>query len=356
MKSLKGVSGALYKEMYEFMRDSNITKAREILQKLYSLQENDIEIINLLGLCNYKLCRFEDAKELWTKSIKIKPINNKAEEYLQTITTNEFKEITHLYTKGKQALQEGNYKESLYLLNIIIQIKDDLVEPYLIIALIQIELDEMKNAIININKAMSMDKGNLDGQRYLENINGIINKRKGKGQSKYLAITAGFIAVLLGTLIWQRNNSQILQDVEPIKEDNNIMVVGSDTISTPRIVGYTLLDKAMFEYRNHNSKISIEILEYLVNTDVDRDILLEGLYWCGKSYEDINNRELANEYYNQYLDKGNNSDCYYDDILYDLAIYYFEKEDTISKEYALRLRESCSDSIYNNSKIMRILE
>ena len=62
MDSIINLSYKYYNEALKNIKSNNISNARDNLYKAIKLYNEDIDILNLLGSCEYLLCNFDKSK------------------------------------------------------------------------------------------------------------------------------------------------------------------------------------------------------------------------------------------------------------------------------------------------------
>jgi tetratricopeptide (TPR) repeat protein len=98
-----------YKKALKSCELNEITKAIQYLNTSLKFQGSDsenISILNLKGLCHYRLGEFEEALKLWRKSLNDFPSNNRAEYYIRELNCVSY--IVELYNNSIEEAQEGN--------------------------------------------------------------------------------------------------------------------------------------------------------------------------------------------------------------------------------------------------------
>jgi|BioPla2DNA2_1021312.scaffolds.fasta_scaffold60473_2 tetratricopeptide (TPR) repeat protein len=83
MRMTDKISMLYYNMGLEFLREDKVQDALSVLKKAVSLKDTSVEAWNLLGLCYYKLLKFEMARYCWNESLKVDSCDNKANEYIE---------------------------------------------------------------------------------------------------------------------------------------------------------------------------------------------------------------------------------------------------------------------------------
>ena len=93
MSSLIELSNKYYNDSLKLVQDNKISTAIKNLEKALKYYCRDVDTLNLMGLCKYKLCDFAGACFYWHKSLEYRPDNNRAQHYLDILEGEGFKEI-----------------------------------------------------------------------------------------------------------------------------------------------------------------------------------------------------------------------------------------------------------------------
>ena len=123
MSSLIEISNKYYNDSLKLVKDNKVSAAINNLEKALKYYCRDIDTLNLMGLCKYKLCDFQGANFYWRKSLEYRPYNNRAQYYLDILEGEEFKEILEIYNEGIVNFNSGKYKESIQVMKDINKIK-----------------------------------------------------------------------------------------------------------------------------------------------------------------------------------------------------------------------------------------
>lgn len=317
MDSIIQQSYRYYNKAIDLIKVNNVSQAKIKLDKAIKLYGGDVQILNLLASCEYLLCDFNKANLYWNRSIKINNEDNKAIYYLHYLKSENFKLLLLKYNDAIKFVHEQNYKKAVSMSKEVINIDDNLIEPYYIIGLCLIKQGEYHKALNYIQIANKKDKGNL---KYLECLNTIINNKqnyekssdKKIGKYKYVFISNVIIVALLGstfTFILEKNNrnheSLIQSEIEKYssisaelnKEKKSFNEIGLDLYED-------LYRNSLDYYRNKNYKKAVNGFGY-ISENMERDNYLksESIYLAALCYENMNNYDLAQSYYKLYLEQ-----------------------------------------------------
>jgi len=180
MEKLENISKMLYNNALNEACKKNITKALELLEYAYLMDNDDIDIINLLGLCNYMKCDFSKASFYWHKSYSSKPKDNRAEDYLIILNSQEIEKMIEDYNNALEALKNNDFNLALKNLKKVIRYDNKFIEPYIIMGLIYLKKNLYYSSKKSFEKAIRLDKGNKKVIEYYMIAAGRAIKEKGK--------------------------------------------------------------------------------------------------------------------------------------------------------------------------------
>lgn len=390
-------SQAYYNKALCYMHENQISKAQEMLLKSISLYSQDTETLNLLGLTYYLLGDFNHAKYYWNISKSIANERNRALDYLNTLDSDSFKLFIDEYNQAIDLIEQSNYIEAINKLNSVINSEEDLIEPYAIIGLCYLALDEYIPAKSNIEKALSMDKDNTRYLQYLAGINERIISAKPKTSLNYkIFISAMALFIIIFAALYfsgQNKYSQVLnvftdyeqkyndlnialnnketelsnKEIELINKDKEIKTLESKLTTKQNIPQkeqqdkyiaeneHELFKKAYDNLLNDKHEEAIEQFGFIVKKGVEESIVAESLYFLSLSYERNEDYSNANKYYEEYINRYPDRN-YYDDSLYNYGLLLYKQGNiSSSKKILNKLKNEIPNSIFNNSKAAYIL-
>lgn len=113
-------------------------------------------------------------------------------------------------------------------------------------------------------------------------------------------------------------------------------------------------ERARNEFKDKNFSNAKDI--FIKATDYSKGSYLEEhiIYMTAVSFEALKDVDSAAKYYEKYIDEDYNG-SYTAEVLYNLALIYEKKDMSKSKDYAYKIINEYSDSIYNNDNIKSIL-
>lgn len=381
MDNIVQISYKYYNESLKLAKSGFISKARDLLSEGLKFNSNDIEILNLMGHLEYLLCNFDRAYFYWNESVKINDSYNKALSYIKKLKSDDFKELLLLYNNSIKFAKDKNFNKAIELLEQIIVIDKNLIEPYYIIGLCYIELKKYKKALLYFNKLNELDKENY---KYLNYIDAIKNINYKTTRKRYIGIIGLFSSVsIIATSVLVSNNKQLslkyedmdlyYKDIIKQKEEENKQITSK--LESQEINDFKLneskeifssieidISKEIFKnsynyYKKGNYNEAIKGFKYIYNHCKNENYILpEAIYFMACSYEKLNKDDLAIKYYEIYIQKYINGD-YYDESLYNMGLIFYDNGNIKNAKNVLyKLKQEKPDSIYINSKVNSILE
>jgi tetratricopeptide (TPR) repeat protein len=155
-----------YQNALHLIKNNNISDAVKELKLCLKFNRNDTAALNLLGLAYYLKCRFEKAEQKWRKSLSLRRENNKAVDYIELITKNDFIELRRRYKKILFN-DEVDEKIKIAFLEGIIAEHEELIEPYVILALLYKRKGRHEQALTYLYDAYDLDSGNNNIKDYI---------------------------------------------------------------------------------------------------------------------------------------------------------------------------------------------
>lgn len=232
MGKYKNLAYSYYNKAINLLEKHNITEAIYELKKAVKIYAQDTDSLNLLGLCYYYKCEFQKAELVWTRSYKLKNEDNSASEYIELLKSEKFKAFLEEFNHSIELIQKEDYSSASAVLFKINKEWDELLEPYLLLALISMKREQYVEAQSLLKEAQELDQTNLEVKEYLihvqENLNDdqaaqiSKNRLMNKSESipskniagfKRLAVASIIILLLLGVFYnYQQNTIQSYED------------------------------------------------------------------------------------------------------------------------------------------------
>ncbi|WP_300276156.1 tetratricopeptide repeat protein [Peptacetobacter sp.] len=394
MDNLINISYLYYNKSLDFIKKNNISLAKENLDKAIKVYSKDIDILNLLGLCEYYLCNFNEANFYWKKSLEINKINNLAQKYIEEkLKTNKFSEIMEKYNIALDCFDNDRYEESINIFKNILKYEDKFIEVYEILVILYLKIDDIKNSKIMLEALEEIDKGNKKILFYKEEINKtenkIINKKVSNDiknemntllikennykQNKKITIISVILVLFIGLnlfnyLYYNKKESKkinnITQELEKekilqneLKKENEKLNKDIKFIFNNSHNEVLKLQKESEQYYfDKEYKKAIEKFNYILDYSDDEVIIADAIYFIAASNLKLGKKEEAIKYYEIYINKYKNFDAY-DEILYNYALILNDENNIEkAKELAKELRKNHPYSQFNNSKIAYIID
>lgn len=160
-----------YDRGLKFLSGNNITLAILELQGAVNLKVNEIDGLNLLGLCYYRTGDFKKSKALWFKSTQVDNSQaNRAFEYLSALDKDDFREFLNLYNRGIEYLKKKQYKECSSCI-LKCPINDmGITLPFNILGLCSYAEGKKSDALKYWTKSLEFDRGNEDVLNYITSL------------------------------------------------------------------------------------------------------------------------------------------------------------------------------------------
>ena len=398
-KELKLESYKKYNNALELANRKYITNAIELIEQAVSINPKDVEILNLRGLLSLLACKFPVAIESFYISMCYKKEELQS-EYVDKLTSEDFRIFLARYNHAIRFINEELNEESISILNNIIDEEPELIEPYVILALLydKMRQEDKKEEYLKVLRIIDRGHDLIE----IKEVNKE-DKEEEKKSNKLLGyvVLGGAILMLGGYALANKNQvddlntelaqkeeqlSQAEEEAQKIKEeaDKKAEEEAQKAKEEAEKKAKEEAEKKAKEEADKKAKEEAERLEglsevklfengvtqkqvgnYEASIKSFKDAAAKGdsekyqsqaLYQVAMLSEKIGNEEDAIEYYNKYIVAYPNFDDYYDDALYSLGMIYYENEDLDNAKKIFRiLKNDESDSMYYNSKIKDIL-
>ena len=215
----------LYNKAYQSLEEHDISTAFKYLKQSLVYYADDIEALNLAGICSFLLCDFSAAHTYWKRSIEIDDQNNRAKKYIEYLISDSFKTLLNEYNLSIESISNKRYEEAIEHIEKIIEKEPDLVEPYIILGLCCYKLKDYNKAMKYWRNAGTRDTGNAKVKSYMlclqeemgsdktkDSLSSekALNKNKTLSSSLKLKVTAfastfALAAVFISTGYWLNN-------------------------------------------------------------------------------------------------------------------------------------------------------
>ena len=383
-KELKIESYKNYNEALNLASRNYITTATETIEKALELNPKDVDILNLRGLLKLLKCDFSKSFESFYTAMCYSN-NNLSRKYVDILSSDEFKVFLGRYNHSIRFINEDLNQESIYILNNIIEEDPDLIEPYVILALLYDKIGNLKKKEYYLNKLEQIDKDNPLFETKIENKDketDIIVKKVKKNKNIIPYIIISILAICMTAYyINSKNkiehlNSQLIKKDEKIEEiDNKLNETSEKLNETNQQLDETnktleeskdkeilvaseedLYQKAVKLKDNKDYNEAIIYFKNIVENGKTKKYISESIYQVALLSEKTNNYDQAVKYYKKYINTYNKDDQYYDDAFYQLGMLYYENGDiNNAKKTFYGMKSEVPESMYNNSKVKEIL-
>lgn len=188
VKRAEYASNAYYNLGLSMAKVRNLTGAIQNLKISLSLNKNNIDARNLLGLVYCEMGDVVEALSQWVVSKSIQKTDNIAGTYITQIQSNQAKfelisSTVKKYNLSLKYAREGNTDMATIQLKKIVSQNPKLVSAQLLLALLYIKDREFQKAKKPVNAVLRIDRNNVTALRYMAEIDEALNSKKKKDSS-----------------------------------------------------------------------------------------------------------------------------------------------------------------------------
>lgn len=391
-KELKLESYKRYNSALDLANKNYITSAVRIVESALELNPKDIEILNLKGLLKLLKCDFSKAFESFYTGLCYGN-NDLSRKYVDILSKEDFKTFLSRYNHSIRFINEDLNHESIQILDNMIEEDPDLIEPYVILALLYDKLGNVKKREAYLDRLKDIDVDNEIFEREISQDKedkqlkeSSKNTKRPKKKNIVLYAIIGCLVVGLAVYYTQNKiqnlNSQLTNKEEKLDQVGKELNEKSQTLTkankqlekTSKELKQTSkeLDKAsnddntsdeitlynqgMDLKKSGDYDAALKKFELVRTTGKTKQYISEAIHELAITNEKSGNKEEAIRYYEKYLNIYTPQEKYYDDTLYQLGLLYYNMGDIDSaKQTFYGLRSEVPDSVYNNSKVNEIL-
>ena len=386
-KELKIESYKKYNESLNLANKNYITTATELIEKALELNPKDVDILNLRGLLKLLKCDFSKSFESFYTAMCYG--NNKlSRKYVDILSSDEFKVFLGRYNHSIRFINEDLNQESIHILNNIIEEDPDLIEPYVILALLYDKIGNLKKKEYYLERLEKVDKDNIlfeDKKIEKDDKEKEVEKVENKKKINFIPyIILG--TIVIGGMVYHINNKnkidklndqlnkknekieaidkQLNETSEKLEETNQKLEETNKSLNEtknqePEVIVASeedLYKKAMNLKSNNDYDNAIKYFKNIVESGKSKKYISESIYQLALLNEKIKNYDQAIKYYKKYINTYDKNDEYYDDAFYQLGMLYYENGDLAdAKKTFYGMKSEVPDSMYNNSKVKEIL-
>lgn len=389
-KELKLESYKRYNNALDLAHRNYITTALESVEKALEINPKDVDILNLKGLLKLLKCDFSKAFESFYTAMCYGN-NELSRKYVDVLSSDEFNIFLRRYNHSIRFINEELNQESIHILDNMIEEDPELIEPYVILALLYDKLNNTKKRDIYLDSLRVIDKDNPLVDIKVEDEETKEEEKQTKSHNNKIklipiiligGLVLGIGGYLVSNKISDLNNelaqkNQILDEKakeldekeQALEEKDQVLTEANqeleqknqeledakekEIMSSDEI---TIYNYAMDLKKSGDYEGAIKYLKQIVKTGKTKQYISEAIYQVALLSEKIENYDDAYKYYQKYINTYTVEEKYYDDAFYQLGMLYYKNGNLQkAKEVFYGLRSEAPNSMYNNSKVKEIL-
>lgn len=178
--TLKGISDVHFNKGLELFKNNDMSNALREFDTALDYDEDNWSLLNVMGLCYYKLGEFSKAKAAWTRSSHIGNCEeNRASEYLSSLEEEGFKKMIEDANKALELSGKGDYKEAIALFDRGNIRSYSITSFENIYGLCNYAIGKRAAAVRTWKDVLNMDRGNEEAARYIIETAGLREEEKG---------------------------------------------------------------------------------------------------------------------------------------------------------------------------------
>ncbi|MDO5696101.1 MAG: hypothetical protein Q4P30_05050 [Eubacteriales bacterium] len=175
VKKFEGLSNIYYNKGLREADRGTISPAIVNLRRAVALNRKNVDAMNLLGLCYFRMGEYALAFREWIFSLDIRPYGNLASEYLGRIEKDELamariNNAIQGYNKAVNQVAEDQEEMAVMQLKRVVARMPDMVNAQLLLALLRIQQKDYMNAAAGLKKVLVIDQENELALKYLSEI------------------------------------------------------------------------------------------------------------------------------------------------------------------------------------------
>lgn len=358
---LKDLAYSHYNNAIDSLKKNDLSKANRLLGESRKIID-DKDILNLHGLVLFRLNHMKDSIATFERSLELYGEDNLlANSYLENLNGAEFSGYIKNYDEALDLIKKGKYEEAIKYLNACLKFNDEIVDIYLLKGICFNKLKKINLEIKEIEKALQYDSSNKLALRKMK-----IFKRKNKNDNEKAILLIAIIITLLScsvtitfklikankvlkndnkNLVFSMENilSQPIKEVEAEAEAEKINLINTDELE--------VREMAIESFKNGELEFSNSLFYEIYTKSADINLVEEACFYLAVVNEELLNATESLGYYEKYI-KTYYKGGYYGESTYNAALLSLKNGDIArSKEYAIRILNELSDSIYANDKI-----
>lgn len=378
-KELKLESYKRYNNALDLAYKHYITSAIEMIDKAAEINPKDVDILNLRGLLRLLKCDFKNSFESFYTSLCYGN-NELSRTYVDLLSSPEYNTFLARYNHSIRFINEEMNHESIQILNNIINEEPNLIEPYVILALLYDKLGNVKKRKAYLERLRSVDMDNPIFEENKPSEDNIekeeVKKEKRKKKNHFIPYAIiGCLVVGMGVYAVQNKKKLDLLNNQLTKKEEKLTNVDKELNEANEKLDELnnkepekevevvvaseegLFNDAIKLKDVQNYEKAIESFKKVVDGGKTKKYISESIYQIALLNEKLGNKEEAIKYYKKYINTYTAKDQLYDDAFYQLGmLYYDDGQLEKAKETFYGLRSEAPDSMYYNSKVKDILK
>ena len=354
---LKDLAYSYYNNAIDSLKKNDLSKANKLLGESRKIID-DKDILNLHGLVLFRLNYMKDSIATFERSLELYGEDNLlANSYLENLNGAEFSGYIKNYDEALVLIKKGKYDEAIKYLNACLKFNDEIVDIYLLKGICFNKLKKINLEIKEIEKALQYDSNNKLALRKMK-----IFKRKNKNDNEKAILVIAIIIILLSCSVII--TFKLIKANKVLKNDNKNLVFSMENIlnqpieeaevETVNLINTDELkvrEMAIESFKNGELEFSNSLFYEIYTKSADINLVEEACFYLAVVNEELLNATESLEYYEKYI-KTYYKGGYYGESIYNAALLSLKNGDIArSKEYAVRILNELSYSIYANDKI-----
>lgn len=151
----------IYNMALELIENKELSKGKELLEKIYNSGNRNIDGLNILGIISYLYCDFEEARRYWYESLELCEDGNEARNFLIDIESYDFQKLNEKYNKSLEFIENKNYEEAISIIEDINKERSEFIETKELLSLLYMVKNKKMLALNNIKLAKEIDIANI---------------------------------------------------------------------------------------------------------------------------------------------------------------------------------------------------
>lgn len=365
-KSIMMESYNKYNNALDLSSKGFYTSALRIIGEAKKLNPKDSDILNLAGMLNLLACNFKVASNTFYENLCINQ-NIMANDYMELMVTTEYKDLLNTINHILLFYKDENYEDVIKFLNIIINQEPYLTWAYKFLYKVYDMLNNEEKAKETMKALSEVNADykyfNIEKKRKAQKEEAPQKVEETKTEMKktkvYKKIIAGGLVILTlssgGVYLYSllnpsgqyTNSVASVNSEQPKEEKAEPMEEGRQEL---------LYTQASECRQNEEYDKAIEYYKLILEYGTIDSYLENSLYNLAVLSEELDDKDSARNYLNQYIEKYNKDDLHYDASYYRLIkLYLAEDDNSKAKETAKQLKENMPSSKYLDVKEVKDL-